>query len=134
MYSLVGAVDVINGQDGQIAVVTEVTQGNARTGLELVVVDDLLVDIEGDGHGEDVAIGKAAVLADAMHMPSVFLGGDHFHSNRIIQSIPVIVGLVHETCAIGISHCPSCVSPPEKIHSTAHFSPRQAVPGRNWLK
>lgn len=110
MYSLVGAVDVVNGQDGQVAVVTEVTQGNAGTGLELVVVDDLLADIEGDGHGEDVAISKAAVLADAVHTPSVLFVLS-LHSNRIIcsEDIPVIVGLVHETCAIGISHCPLCV-------------------------
>lgn len=85
VHSLVGAVNIVNGQDGQVAVVTEVTQGDAGTGLELVVVDDLLADVEGDGHGEDVAIGKAAVLADAMHTPSVYFlfGG---HSNRIIRT------------------------------------------------
>jgi len=64
--SLVGAVDIVNGQDGQVALVTEIAQGNAGTGLQLVLVDGLLVDIEGNGHGEDIAIGKAAVLTDTM--------------------------------------------------------------------
>ena len=59
--SLIGAVDVVNGQDGQVAVVTEVTQGNTGTSLELVLADNLLAGIEGDGHGEDVAIGKACL-------------------------------------------------------------------------
>ena len=63
-HSLVGAVDVVNGQDGQVTVITEVTQGDARTSLELVLGDGLLGGIEGNGHGEDVAIGKAVVLND----------------------------------------------------------------------
>jgi len=66
--SLVGAVDVVNGEDGQVAVITEVTQSNASTGLELVLVDGLLVNIQGNRHGEDIAISKAVVLADTMHI------------------------------------------------------------------
>ena len=71
--SLVWAVNIINGQDGQVAVVAEVTEGNAGTGLELVLVDDLLGNIEGNGHREDIAIGKAAVLDDTMHIPSALI-------------------------------------------------------------
>jgi hypothetical protein len=62
--SLVGTVDIINGQDSQVPVVTEVTQGNASAGLEVVVGDGLLGDIEGNGHREEVAIGKTDVFAD----------------------------------------------------------------------
>lgn len=62
--SLVGAVDIVDGQDGQVAVITEVTQGDAATGLQLQGIDFLLGDVEGNGHGEDIAIGKAAVLTD----------------------------------------------------------------------
>lgn len=65
-YSLVGAVDVVDGQDGQVAVITEVTQSDAATGLQLQSINLLLGDIEGNGHGEDIAIGKAAVLADTV--------------------------------------------------------------------
>lgn len=61
---LVGTVDVIDSQDGQVTVITEVAEGNARAGLELASVDGLLRGIEGDGHREQVAIGKSAVLAD----------------------------------------------------------------------
>lgn len=62
--SLVGAVDVVDGQNGQVAVVTEVTQGDAATGLQLQSIDFLLGNVEGDGHGEDIAIGKAVVSND----------------------------------------------------------------------
>lgn len=68
--SLVGAVDVVNGQDGQVTVVTEVTQSDASTSLELLLVDELLGSIEGDGHGENIAIGKAVVLTDTIHIVS----------------------------------------------------------------
>lgn len=96
-HSLVGAVDVVNGQDGQVAVITEVTQGDARTSLELVVADSLLGGVEGNGHGKDVAIGKAAVLADAMHTTSVSIHRNSNSNRNRIADIPVIVGLVHET-------------------------------------
>jgi hypothetical protein len=76
-HSLVGAVDVVNGQDGQVAVITEITQGDARTSLELVLVDGLLGGVEGNGHGEDVAIGKAVVLADTGNPLVIAL--PHFH-------------------------------------------------------
>lgn len=68
--SLVGTVDIVNGQDGQVAVVTEVTQGDTSTSLELLLVDELLGGIESDGHGEDIAIGKAVVLNNTVHLVS----------------------------------------------------------------
>lgn len=86
--SLVGTVDVVNCQDGQVTVITEVTQGNAGTGLELVVVDNLLANVEGDWHGEDVAIGKTAVLTDTKHRASVYVPShfipdmEHTHCSR----------------------------------------------------
>lgn len=67
-HSLVGTVDVVNGQDCQVAVITEITEGDSGAGLQFVIVDNLLGDVEGNGHGKDVAIRKAAVLADAMHI------------------------------------------------------------------
>jgi hypothetical protein len=51
-YLLVGLVDIVNGQNGQVTVIAVVDQGNALTGAQLQVVDGLLRDIEGDGHGE----------------------------------------------------------------------------------
>lgn len=64
LHSLVGAVDVVDGQDGQVAVITEIAQGETRAGLELELADGLLGGVEGDRHGENVAIGKTAVLAN----------------------------------------------------------------------
>lgn len=71
--SLVGTVDVVNGQDSQVAVVTEVAQGDPSAGLEVVLGDNLLGDIEGDGHGEKVAIGKTDVFADAVIVRDLFV-------------------------------------------------------------
>lgn len=73
--SLIGAVNIVNGQNGQVAVVTEIAQGNAGASLELVVVDDLLGHVEGNGHGEDIAIGQTAVLANAGPVISELFGG-----------------------------------------------------------
>lgn len=63
-HSLVGAVDIVNGEDSQVAVVTEVTQGNTGTSLKLQGIDLLLGDIEGDRHGENIAISQTAVFTD----------------------------------------------------------------------
>lgn len=71
-YSLVRAVDIINCQDGQVAVVTEVTESNTSTRLKLVLIDHLLANIKGNRHGEDIAISKTTILTDTIHTPSVF--------------------------------------------------------------
>lgn len=63
-HSLVRTVDVINGQDGEIPVISEVAQGNTRAGLQGVLVDGLLGDIQGDGHGEEVSVGQTDIFAD----------------------------------------------------------------------
>lgn len=63
--SLVGLVDILDGHDGEVAVVTEVAEDNASTGLHTDLVNGLLRDIEGDGHGEDIAVGKTLSLNDA---------------------------------------------------------------------
>lgn len=62
--SLVRAVDIVNGEDGQIAIVSEVAQGDARAGLELAVIDNSLGHIQGDGHGEEVAVGETDIFAN----------------------------------------------------------------------
>jgi hypothetical protein len=76
---LVGAVDVINGEDGKSSVVTEVTESNADTGLEAKALNVLGRDVEGDGHGEESALGLAGLLLEAEGV-----------DNR------GVVGLVHE--------------------------------------
>lgn len=66
MCVLVGAVDILNGEDGKVAVVARVAQGNARTSLQAEVVNLLLVDIEGDGHAKEEAASKPVVLDDTL--------------------------------------------------------------------
>lgn len=59
--SLVRAIDIVNGQNGQIAIVPEIAKGNARARLDLSLGDKFLRNIQCDRHGEDVAIGETAV-------------------------------------------------------------------------
>lgn len=58
---LVGLVDILDGDDGQVAVVTEVTESDTGTGLNSELLNLLLGDIEGNGDGEEGSIGHAAV-------------------------------------------------------------------------
>lgn len=63
--SLVRLVDILDGQDREVAVVAEIAEDDASTRLHADLVNGLLRDIEGDGHGEDIAVGKTLVLNNA---------------------------------------------------------------------
>lgn len=98
-HILVRTVDVVNGQDSKVPVISEVAQDNARTGLEAVVVDGVLRDIEGDGHGEEVSIGQAFIFANTVDdKQSVLL---FIPVLGRIRNIPSPVLFVHETCLAG---------------------------------
>jgi len=62
---LVGPVDVLDGQDTDVAVVTVVTKSDASAGLETHALNLVLGNIKVDGHGEEVAVGETVVLANA---------------------------------------------------------------------
>ena len=64
--SLVRLVDILYGEDGQVAVVSEIAQRNARAGLEASFVDDRLRHVESDGHREEKAAGEAVLLYDSV--------------------------------------------------------------------
>lgn len=64
-HSLIGLVDVVNGDDGQVAIVTEIAQSDARTSLDFRLFDDLLCDIQADRHAEEITICETDVLHDA---------------------------------------------------------------------
>lgn len=68
---LVGLVNVVHSQDGQIPVVTLIAQGNARTLLDANLLDRLLREIEGDRHTEEDAIGKTVLLHNTAVQPLV---------------------------------------------------------------
>lgn len=63
---LVRTVDIVNGQNGQVPVISEVAQGDTRTGLEAIIGNGLLGDIEGDGHGEEVSISQTDIFTDTV--------------------------------------------------------------------
>lgn len=83
----VGLVDILNSEDGQVAVVSQVAQGDAGTRLDGELIDALLGHIESDGHGEKVAIGETIVLDDAV---VVLLG--HETCVGVPRSVPLLIG------------------------------------------
>jgi hypothetical protein len=94
---LVGPVDVVDGQDDDVAVVTRVAESDAVAGLEVETLDLGLGEIEVDGHREEVAVGETVVLADAGSCQRLFLV-----RYSILQSdTPIVVLLVHETLERG---------------------------------
>ena len=62
LHVLVWLVNVVDGDDGEVAVISEVAQSDAGAGLHANLVDGLLVEVEADGHGEEVAVSKTVVL------------------------------------------------------------------------
>lgn len=56
-HLLVGSVDIIDGQDGQVAVIPEIAKSHPGACFQTRVLDGLLGEIEGDWHGEQVSIG-----------------------------------------------------------------------------
>lgn len=63
---LVGLVDILDGQNGNVGVVAQVAEGDAGTGLDAELVDLGLADVEVDGHAHEVAIGKTVGSDDAV--------------------------------------------------------------------
>lgn len=63
--SLVRLVDVINSQDGKVAVVTGVAEGDTRPSLEPRLVNGGLGGVQSDGHREDVSVSKTRIGDDA---------------------------------------------------------------------
>lgn len=61
---LVWSVNIVNGDDGKVAVVTEVTEGDSGTSLDTKLLNGLLGDVKSNWHGEKVAIGKTVVGDD----------------------------------------------------------------------
>jgi hypothetical protein len=90
---LVGPVDVVDGQDTDVAVVARVAEGDTVAGLEAETLDLILGEIEVDGHGEEVAVGETVVLDDAGCCQRVLL----VQCSSLQSDAPIVVLLVHET-------------------------------------
>ncbi len=63
---LVGLVHILDGDDGQVLVVSEITQRDAGAGLHPKLVDGLLGHVEGNRYAEEHAVGKTVFLDDAV--------------------------------------------------------------------
>jgi hypothetical protein len=71
--SLVRAVDIINGQNSQVAVVSEVTQCDTRSSLQAELFDGFAGGVEGNGHGEKVAVGETGFGDNTESVRQIFL-------------------------------------------------------------
>ena len=68
--SLVWLVDIIDGNDSEIAVVAEVTKSNSSSWLDAHFINRLFGEVEANWHGEEVAIGEAVILDNAASFKS----------------------------------------------------------------
>ena len=95
----VGLVDVINSENGQTVVISQIAEGDSSPGLDAQLINLLLVHIERDGHAEEVAIGQAVLLNDAICYMSVYLMSILKGTvMMILGGLPFKVLLCHETC------------------------------------
>ena len=95
---LVGPVDILDGQDTDVAVVAVVTESDTGAGLEAHALDLVLGKVKVDGHGEEVAVGETVVLADAEPGQRGLLVPC---SCSCPCNQPIVVLLVHETLQRG---------------------------------
>lgn len=61
---LIRSIDIVDRDNGQMAVITEVTKSNTLTRHNVGLIDLLLSDIEGNRHGEQCTVRKTDVLDD----------------------------------------------------------------------
>lgn len=85
--------DRLTSEDGKGVLVTGVAEGDASSGSNLEVVNLLLGDVEGDGHGEEGAIGETEGGEDAAKWASERMQG----TTRASKNVRLVVGLSHES-------------------------------------
>lgn len=66
LLDLVWLVYILYGDDGEVAVITEIPQSKTSTLLQSQLIDLCFRNIEGNGHGEEVAVNKSIVLNNAV--------------------------------------------------------------------
>jgi hypothetical protein len=97
--SLIRLVDVLDREDGQIAVVAEIAQGHACASLDAQLLNVLVGEIECDGNAEEGAACEAVFLNDSgVCISRGCLGARSMSpSFRGWHCIPIVVGLGHES-------------------------------------
>ena len=68
---LVRLVDVLDGDDGNVVLITEVTESDTSTRLDSHLLNVLLGDVEVDWHGEEVSVSETGLSADTVESESV---------------------------------------------------------------
>ena len=88
---LVWLVDVIDSDNGQVSVISEIAKSKASTRLRSDFVNSGLIQVEANWHGEKVAVSETVVLNDA--------GAISFCARQCLDGkcSPIVVLLVHET-------------------------------------
>lgn len=88
---LIWLVNIVDSQDGQVAIITEIPKSQSGSWCNAVIGDSLLRDIESDGHGEDVSVEKAVV---GNNTTSCISCGNIVYG---VYYLPIVISLVHET-------------------------------------
>jgi hypothetical protein len=91
-HILVWLVDILDRDDGQVSVIAEVAESNARPRLHASLFYRLLRKVKRDGHRKEVSICKT-VLADNAAYSLV----TRFISSRDSMNVPIVVFLAHKT-------------------------------------
>lgn len=66
LLGFVRPVDIVDGDNGQVTVVTEIAEGDARTGLDTELADLLPGNVEGDRDREKGTISEADILDNSV--------------------------------------------------------------------
>jgi hypothetical protein len=65
-HVLVRLVDIVDGDDGQVAVVAVIAESHTGAGLGAGLLDGGGRHIQADGHGKNIAVGQTLGLDDAV--------------------------------------------------------------------
>ena len=66
LKSLVWLVDIIDCKNGQVAIIAEISESDSGSGLDISGIDDLLANIQADGHAKKSPIRKSEVFDHAI--------------------------------------------------------------------
>lgn len=69
---LVRLVDVLDGDDSKVVLITEVTESDTSTRLDSHLLNVLLGDVEVDWHREEVSVNETGLSADTVESESVY--------------------------------------------------------------
>lgn len=96
--SLVGLVDVVDGQDRKVAVVPEVSQDDPLACFQAELIYVGLGHVKGDGHREENAIGQTILFHYSVARNVLDPHSQISMTKLVAGGVPIVILLVHETC------------------------------------